>query len=273
VESAPQADHIHFFFDPGASLSAFAGQRRRFASTVEGLSTEELACPSRCEEWTVADVLRHLVWVDLSLRRIWLGDETVSEGFDPRITPNDAVQQDRVVDDEEIRERYLLSTETMIMDLESSGPQQFGRPSLSPAGRVPWWMSAVHMGWDSSIHERDALLPLGRSVEQLASETDLCLAYSMVLTSFFAGRDPLSVRVGNIKLCRESGPVIVEAVTIAGEGEDCVPNSTAIVETDNPVKAIDAIAGRGPIEEPLRGDAAVIHRLGGLGRYFKSPSG
>ena len=270
MDNAPQPDHIRFLFDPGSTLSTLAGQRRRFASTVEDFSSEELASPSRCRGWTVGDVLRHLVWGDRTLRRIWSGDQSIVADFDPRFTPDKAVQEDSAVPDEEIRDRYLVSTTTMVTDLEGADEQRFGQPSLSPVGQVPWWMSAVHLGWDSSIHERDALLPLGRSVTQLDSETVPFLAYSLVLMSFFAGRDPLSVRIGTIQVFREAGPVIVETVTTTDENDDGLASSPNSLATDDPVKVIDAISGRGSIDDSLAGDAAVIHRLGGLARYFTS---
>jgi hypothetical protein len=237
---------------------------------VEGLTREELASPSRCKGWTVGDVLRHLVWVDRTIRRIWSGEGSIATDFDPRFTPDKAVQQDRAIPDEEIRERYLLSTPSMITDLRCSDPQRFAQPSLSPAGQVPWWMSAVHIGWDSSIHERDALLPLGRSVKQLKSETVPCLAYSLVLMSFFAGHDALSVRIGAIQVIRDAGPVIVETVPTTDGSDDAMANSPNSVATDNPIKVIDAICGRGSLDDSLTGDAAVIQRLGGLARYFTS---
>lgn len=270
MDTAPQAEHIRFLFDPQVALTTFAGQRRRFASTVETLSMDELAAPSRCAGWTVADVLRHLVWVDLTVRRLWSGDEAIADGFDPRVTPNEAVEDDRKISDEETRERYLVSTETMVKDLGCASPQRFGLPSLSPAGKVPWWMSAVHIGWDSSIHERDALLPLGRDVEEIDVETELCLAYSLVLTSFFAGRDPLAVRVGTIDLSRGAGPVVAGAIPTAGRAADSTDDPATVVAVDDPVKVIDALSGRGQVEDSLRGDAAVVRRLGGLARYFTS---
>jgi uncharacterized protein (TIGR03083 family) len=281
MEGAPQADHIRFLFDPRPAMVAFAGQRRRFSSAVETLSREELGAPSRCAGWTVADVLRHLVWVDGTMRRIWSGKVAMADGFDPRTTPDSAVRDDRAVADEEVQERYVASTLTMASDLEFADPSRFGMPSLSPAGQVPWWMSAVHIGWDSAIHERDALLPLGRRVEPAGSETDLCLAYSLVLTSFFAGRDPLAVRLGSIELRREDGPVVAKVTAGAAPdghgagggslgtgGESQVP--ATMVATDHPVEVIDAMSGRGPLEAVLRGDPAVVRRLGGLARYFTS---
>src|SRR6202035_500418 len=93
-QDAPQADHIRFLFDPHATLTMLAAQQRRFASAVATLTDEELASPSRCAGWTVADVLRHLVWVDTTMCRLWSGDETPAVGFDPRTTPNEAVRAD-----------------------------------------------------------------------------------------------------------------------------------------------------------------------------------
>jgi uncharacterized protein (TIGR03083 family) len=271
-QDVPQADHFCFLFDPGVTLTALAGQRRRFGSTAATFTADELASPSRCEEWTVADVLRHLVWVDATMRRIWSGDESPATGFDPRTTPNEWVQADRAVSDEEIRERYLSSTEKMIDELESADPRRYGRPSLSPLGRVPLWMSAVHLGWDSAVHERDVLVPLGRPVEVVPGEIVPSLAYSLALTSFFCGNDPLSVQIGTIRLRRGDGCVTVWA-SVTDPDKDIgnyIPNEQVTVLTGGPVGTIDALCGRGSLGDTLSGDQAVIDRLGGLARYFTS---
>ena len=268
---APQADHIRFVFDPGTTLRAFAGQRRRFSAAAGALTTEELAAPSRCEGWTVADVLRHLVWVDATMHRLWSGDESMVAAFDPRVTPNEAVRADRSIPDEEIQRRYVSSTQIMAAELESAGPERFGRPSVSPAGQVPWWLSAVHIGWDSTIHERDALIPLGRAVEMAETEMTPCLAYGLVLASFFAGRDPLLVQIGATQLSRDGGPVVATALdTDVPErigGGRCAEETPTVLEGE-PVATIDAVSGRGSLREVLRGDAEVIDRLSGFARYF-----
>lgn len=272
-EDAPQAEHIRFLFDPDTTLGTLAGHRRRFGAAVATLGADELKAPSRCEGWTVADVLRHGVWADATMRRIWSGDESLAEGFDPRTTPNQAVQADRAVPDEEIRRRYLSSTEAMIVELESADPERLGRPSLSPAGRVPWWMSAVHLGWDSTVHERDVLAPLDRTVEATADETVLALAYSLVLTSFFSGRAPLDVQIDTVRLSCGSGPVTASTIGAATEENDGnrePADDTVSVLTGDPVEIIDALAGRISPGEALHGDVALIERLGGLARYFIS---
>jgi uncharacterized protein (TIGR03083 family) len=250
-----------------------AGQRRRFASTVAGLSAQELTVPSRCAGWTVADVLRHLVWADDTLRALWSGDESMLAGFDPRTTPADAVRADRAVPDDEIRQRYLVSAEAMALDLEAAGPERFGLPSISPVGPVPWWMSAVHLSWDSTVHERDVLAPLGRAVEDVPAEIEPCLAYSLVLVSFFCGRAPVHVRIGSVHLRRGADGVVQawDDTAADGGGRDDQPGlDDTTVLTGPPVAAIDALCGRGSLTTTLAGDGGVIERLGGLARYFTS---
>jgi uncharacterized protein (TIGR03083 family) len=252
---------------------ALAGHRRRFAAAVATLTDDELRAPSRCEGWTVADVLRHGVWVDATMRRIWSGDESLADGFDPRTTPDEAVQADRAVPDEDVRQRYLSSTETMIVDLESAGPERLGLPSLSPAGRVPWWLSAMHIGWDSTVHERDVLAPLNRAVEAAPDETMITLAYSLVLASFFDRPDPLDLQIDTVRFRTGHGAVTVWGNTTGTDevdGNHPPAHGAATVVTGDPAAIVDALSGRIPPMEAMHGDAAVVERLCGLGRYFNS---
>ena len=268
---SPQAKHFHFLFDPHSTLTILAGQRRRFASTVATLSLEELSSPSRCHGWTVADVLRHLVWVDSVMRLLWSGDESIANGFDPRTTPDESVQADRLVSsDEETRQRYLSSTGIMVVDLESASADQFGRRSLSPAGRVPWWMSAVHMGWDSTIHERDALEPLGRSISEVPAETAVALAYSLVLASLLDSGDGLSVRVGPIHLRKQDGRSTARVIPESGVGDKTggTPGDDTAVLRGDLIAVIDALSGRGSLPDSLSGDGVIVDRLAGLARFF-----
>jgi uncharacterized protein (TIGR03083 family) len=272
TDDVPQPEHVSFLFDPRITLRALAGQRKRFAATAATFTDEELASPSRCDGWTVADVLRHLVWVDTTMRQIWSGDESAVTAFDPRTTPNVWVQADRAVPDQEIRQRYLSSSETMIHELESADSSRFGDPSLSPLGRVPWWMSAVHCGWDSTIHERDALMPLGHVIDPASDETTPCLAYSLVLASLFCGRDFLSVQIGPVHVNRDGSLVTASA---AGQHPETRIGAQPSLEgltvlSGSPVQTIDALSGRGLLSSALSGDEIIIDRLGGLARYFLS---
>jgi len=259
----PQPDHFRFLFDPRQTLTLLAGHRRRFGNAVAALTSEELAAPSRCAGWTVGDVLRHGIWADGALRRIWSGDRSMSKGFDPRTTPDEFVRAERAVADEDIRERYLSSTDTMIAELSDAGTERFGVPSWSPAGRVPWWISAVHVGWDSTVHERDILTPLGRSVEVPADEAATALAYVLVLASFLGGREVLDATIGPVQLRVGTGPTTVRAA-----GPDATDDDTVIVCTGDPAALTDALTGRGQLVDVLVGPPGVAQRLNGLATFF-----
>ena len=100
------------------------------------------------------------------------------------------------------------------------------------------------------------------------------LAYALVLASLFDRTDRLSVQMGPIRLERGVGPVTAHAVGVGPDGDD--GNNPSLdahttVLTGDPVATIDALCGRGSLTHTLSGDAAVIHRLGGLARYFALP--
>ena len=61
-------------------------------------------------------------------RAIWTGDRSLVEGFDPRRTPDEFVRREPGVLDCEVLDRYLASTEAMVADLASAGPERFGSP-------------------------------------------------------------------------------------------------------------------------------------------------
>ncbi len=265
ARAAPQAPRVRFLFDPAATLAAVAGQRRRFAAAVGLLGDDELSAPSRCAGWTVADVLRHGVWADEALRRTWAGDRSLEEGIDPRRTPDEFVRAERTVPDAEVAGRFCASSAEMVGELESAGTDRFGAPALSPIGDVPWWLAAVHLGWDSWIHERDVLVPLGLAGGGDPSETRTVLAYGLVLASFFAGRDPLDVAVGPVRLRRGGG--MTEAWAVGAD--DGRPGHLGAAElSGDPAATVDALSGRGRLPDVLAGAPEVVTRLGGMARYF-----
>ena len=258
---AAQPDHFRFWFDPEETLAAVALHRRRFASGVAGLDAEQLRAASRCTGWSVADVLRHGIWADDAMRGLWSGDREVLKGFDPRTTPDEAVEAGRTTDDLEVRRRYLASTEAMVAELESADGRRFGEPSLSPAGTVPWWLSALHLGWDTTIHERDVMSSLGRAVEVESHESEPVLAYTLVLNSFFCAPGDWSVSLGAVRFRRCGG----RAAVWTSQHRD-----GAVVLHGDPVAVVDAMSGRAPLSGAVRGDRATVQRLGGLARFFAS---
>ncbi len=238
-----------------------AASPRRWASSGPTSSRRRRAAAG----WTVADVLRHGVWADDALRRTWAGDRSLVEGFDPRRTPDEFVRAERAVPDAEVAGRFCASSAEMVAELESAGPDRFGAPALSPIGDVPWWLAAVHLGWDAWIHERDVLVPLGLAGAGDPSEANTMLAYGLVLASFFAGRDPLDVAVGPVRLRRGGGTTEAWAVG----ADDGRPGTGGAAElSGDPAATVDALSGRGRLPDVLAGAPEVVTRLGGMARYF-----
>jgi len=249
----PQADHIRVDIDPAAALAAYARHRRRFADEVSKLADADLAAPSRCDKWSVADVLRHGCDVDRWMQAIWSGEPLPFSSFDPRTTPHDSVVEGRTVADAEVRHQYVASAQVMADDVAGSGPDRWGLPSVCPAGLVPWWMSALHVFFDSWVHERDALLPLGRTVPAEPTETAPVLSWAVSLVGHI-GADPLDAEVGGVHVVRHDGVVSTHTAGAAGGDVAAI---------------IDAVSGRGSVEDALAGcDPAIVQRLGAMARFF-----
>jgi uncharacterized protein (TIGR03083 family) len=253
----PQAEQIHLDLDPAATLRAYASHRRRFAREAAALDRRALAQQSRCGRWSVADVLRHCADVDDWMRALWSGGPPPFTSFDANVTPHEFVMAGRSLSDEEARERYASSTAEMVSDIEASDYSRWSAPGVSPLGAVPWWVSVMHVFYDSWLHERDALLPLGIEPPVESGEVIPVLTYSLALAGSFV-RTPMEIVVGGVRVVAGSSPV---RATPLGQADP--DPSTAPV--------IDALSGRGSLEEALPDlDPAAVHDLGALGRYLSS---
>ena len=256
VEAVPQGDRIHVDVDPAATLAAYARHRRRFAEEVSTLDEAALATPSRCHLWTNADVLRHCWDVDDWMRAIWSGGRPPFTSFDPIMTPHEFVLAGRAISDVEARDRYVGSCELVAADLDATGPERWGLVSVSPVGFVPWWLSALHMFFDSWIHERDVLLPLGVTPPVEDAEAMPVLAYSLAIVGTMID-EPTDAVVGGVHVVAGH----------AGAASRATPKS-GTVDAKTP-EIIDALLGRGNVEDALGGaEPDVVRRFGALARIF-----
>jgi uncharacterized protein (TIGR03083 family) len=249
----PQSDVVHLELDPTQVLAAHARHRRRFAEEVSQLDHGALETQSRCDKWTTADVLRHLCDVDSWMQALWTGRPVPFTSFDPNVTPHEFVIAAREVPDVQVRDNFVRSCEQMAADVENCGADRWGLPSVSPIGSVPWWLSALHVFYDSWVHERDALLPVGVVPPVFDDEATPVLAYSLALTGTF-GREELDTVVSGVRLIAGRQPVVAEPV---GSLDSCA------------AEVIDAVNGRARVEDALAGtDPEVLRRLGALARFF-----
>jgi hypothetical protein len=190
------------------------------------------------------------------MQTLWRGDRPPFRSFDPLVTPHEFVVAGRSVCDRDARDRYVESAETMAADVGESGPERWGVKSISPLGFVPWWLSALHVFYDSWLHERDALVPLGIEVSVEPEESQPVLAYSLAIVGTLMG-EPTDAVIAGVRLVTGDGPATATPVSTSPP-----PDAEVI---------IDALSGRGSVEHALTGfDADLVHRLGALSRLFLS---
>ena len=252
----PQSEVLDISLDPGVALAPYARHRYRFAEEVADLDRDALAALSRCSEWSVADVLRHINDVDSWMDAIWNGAPVPFTSFDPNVTPHEFVKAARAVPDAEVRDRFVAATPARASILSERSAERWGDPSVSPLGTVPWWMSALHIFWDSWVHERDALLPIGIEPPVLDDEARPVATYGVGVTAFLASGS-LDTVVAGVRVHTGDGPP-----SVAPEGRfDSYNAETAEV--------IDALCGRGSLASALRDhDAHAIEQLGTLARLL-----
>jgi uncharacterized protein (TIGR03083 family) len=252
----PQSEVLDISLDPGVAVAPYAHHRYRFAEEVADLNRDALAAQSRCSEWSVADVLRHINDVDSWMDAIWNGTPVPFTSFDPNVTPHEFVKAGRAVPDAEVRDRFVAATPARASILSESSAERWGDPSLSPLGAVPWWMSALHIFWDSWVHERDALLPIGIEPPVLDDETRPLATYAVGIAA---------------TLVSGSLDTVVAGVRVhTGDGTPSVaPQGGIDTYNTETAEVIDALCGRGSLASALADhDARAIEQLGALARLL-----
>lgn len=166
-------------------------QRRRLESRLGDLAPTDWAAPSRCDAWTVQDVVAHLVGVNdfwtLSARAGLDGVPTrILTAFDPAATPEVMVGSMRDLSAEEVRDRFAASNDALFDVLASLDREGWSTIVETPAGHVPVRLLAHHALWDAWVHERDILLPLGAEPDREDDEVYASLRYAAAVSPALA---------------------------------------------------------------------------------------
>jgi len=181
---------LRFDLDLGDPSIPLLRQRRRLATLLGGLDEEQWAAASRCEGWSVQDVIAHLV----STNQFWafsIGAGLAGEPtrflatFDPVATPAELVASVRSQSPADVLERFVATNEAVadvVADLDDDGWSTIGE---APPGHVPLRAVALHALWDSWVHERDVVLPLGLEPVEEPDEIIGCLGYGAALSPAF----------------------------------------------------------------------------------------
>ena len=182
-------------------------QRRRLEGLLAELSEEEWRHPSRCEGWTVQDVVTHLVstngfWA-LSIQAGVAGEPTrFLAAFDPVASPAQLVDQMRDTAVTDTLEALVASTAALAEVIEDLAESDWDALAEAPPGHLPVRLVADHALWDCWVHERDIVLPLGRAAVADPDEVLTCLRYGAALGRAFevcGGRAEPSVVVLEVR--------------------------------------------------------------------------
>lgn len=216
-------------------------QRARLEAVLQSLAPDEWHQPSRCEGWSVQDVITHLTsatqfWA-VSIQSGAAGEPTrFLASFDPVSSPAQMVDQSRGTPPGETLQQFSAACAALaaaVGSLDDAGWDALGE---APTGHVPIRLVADHALWDSWIHERDVVLPLGRAAVVDDDEVLAALRYCAALGPAF--------QVSNGTA--EPGAVVLESTD---------PAARVVVEIDGDVVRVHD--GDAPSGSPAaRGSAA-----------------
>jgi uncharacterized protein (TIGR03083 family) len=166
-------------------------QRRRLEGFLRDLTEDDWHRPTRCEGWSVQDVITHLTstngfWA-FSIGAGLAGEPTrFLATFDPVASPAQMVDKVRGTPIDQTLGEFSAGNdalETVIDGLDETG---WSGLAEAPPGHLPIRLVADHALWDAWVHERDVLLPLGRPPVVEPDEVRACLRYAVGLGLAFA---------------------------------------------------------------------------------------
>lgn len=232
-------------------------QRRRLAETLAALDAADWAAPTRCEDWCVQDVVSHLV----TTNRFWTvsveagkrGEPTrLLDGFDPVASPAEMAAADRGTPASEVLDQLVATNDAFAASLADLDADGWDTLAEAPSGHVPTRGVAYHALWDSWVHERDIVLPLGLDPVDEPDEIVASLTWAAALSPTFA------VAYGST----EQGSVVVDTtdpdahvVCDIADGICLHHGAPAahdpLVLTGPAVELLEAISYRAPMRQPI----------------------
>ena len=246
-------------------------QRRRLADTLAALDEQQWTTSSRCDGWSVRDVIAHLVGTNqfwtVSILHGLRGEPTrYLQGFDPVATPAQMVDAVRELSSAEVLSQYIESVEGLAAVVEGLDETAWSSIAEAPPGHIAVRAVALHALWDAWTHERDIVLALGMTQTIEPDEVAGSLYYSAAIGPALAASKG-STRSGDLAVAAtdpsiaftvRAGPTVT--VTSAP-----AQNGAAVLEGDA-VALVEGLTFRAPLVHGLA--ASDLWLLGGLDEVF-----
>jgi uncharacterized protein (TIGR03083 family) len=261
--------------DPASILEPLVRQRRRLAAVLAGFDEERWAAPSRCEGWSNRDVVVHLdstnAFWSFSISQGLAGEPTrFLATFDPVASPAQLVAGSDL-SGAEAGERFAASADALCDLLAGLDEDGWRTLAEAPPGHLSVAAVAHHALWDSWVHERDVLLPLGEDPAEEADEIAATLRYAAALSPAFAlshgsgevGTLGVAVTGPEVAFVVEVGDrVTVTDVADAGAATDAAD----LVLEGAAIDLAEALSIRRPLDQPI--PAASAWLVSGLAEVF-----
>jgi uncharacterized protein (TIGR03083 family) len=237
-------------------------QRNRFLATLEDLPSSAWAAQSRCSEWSVHQVVRHVRDIaKIQVARLGGGPWPFrdSGGFDLRSSPSNwLLESDGETPRETLGELALLVEQEKDLFSSFTLPAD-GRPRTGPLRRrLHWSVACLHNAADAWMHERDIAQPLGLQVTSGDEELRLMAMYSLL-----AAAAPAALSGDYLDTClRLDGPPTM-VLRITHQEDDVRVVTGGEPELRGPAHAVlDSLIGRGPQPaEILHASGAAVRKL------------
>ena len=260
--------------DPSAIAAPAIRQRRRLADLLAGFDSDQWANPSRCAGWSSRDVILHLdstnTFWSFSIAQGQRGEPTTFLAtFDPVASPAQMVSEAGGMSNAEVLERFTASTDALTGLLESLDGDGWATLAEAPPGHISVSALVHHALWDSWIHERDIVLPLGLAPVEEPDEVAASLRYVAALSPAFALNAGIDER-GTMEV--EVTDPHVSLVVDVGDRVTVRDGNDADVDlrfTGPAVDLLEALSFRRPLDQPVPAGAAWMLR--GLADIFDSP--
>lgn len=235
---------------PDVVLEAFRIQRSMFIDTVSGFVPAAWQAESRCTEWSVHEVVRHVRDVAaVHVERLG-GPRAVFDTrgtFHPATTPATwLAASDGESPADTLRELISLVEEEdrLLTQKVERNPSETMPGPLRRA--LHWSVFSLHTLWDAWIHERDIMLPLGLAPDHSATGLRLATMYGLLSAAAPASWSGDHVQTTVLLDGSPDGRYEVFP-TSAGITRVSVAPLGTVAELRGPVgEVLDSLAGRGP---------------------------
>jgi uncharacterized protein (TIGR03083 family) len=250
---------------------AWHTHRVRLRTWLAGLPPERWEGPTRCSTWSVAELVAHLAsgaqFLGYTLHEAKKGKPTrLLESFDAQVTPGAAAAVFAGLSPGELLKALVEVDDRVRGELEGFDGDSWELPAEAPLGRVPAFVSVNHFVFDSWVHERDLMLPLGEEPTRDANEVAVVASYVVALAGVGRRKEGAAERSSLPVDVRTTEPALQICAVRAGEGVAVAmapgPEGAARV-FGCAVDVIDFATGR-HTGERIEGDPSAIGYLGRL---------